>query len=146
MKRCLIVSLMLLCMTGLLSAEDPGHGRLGYEVSVRGYSSEVLTESETAGLQFVYYTSSLPLAFHLGGSIPLNSDWKQDSIISVDLEYIPISVSDHPFSRFFSLPSQYAPSIRLGVLADIKGIGSPDFFAEIHPLRFNIGGGYTSIL
>ncbi len=143
MKR--MIGLLCLLLTATASyAEYVPH--IGYELSSKGYASEALSNKEYISLDMVLAVKLLPVSIEAGVGIPLLGDLSTEMVLNAGIEFFPILIKDHPFKNWISLDSYYAPSFQISATAPLDSLSQPLFISSIHPLRFKVGGGYSSIL
>ncbi len=142
--RRVIILLCILLVSTCAYAEFVPHS--GYELSSKGYSVSGFSEKKFIGIDLVLAVKSLPLSLEAGIAIPLLGDIVEESVLNAGIEFIPFVIKDHPFKHWITLDNYYAPSLQITASATCDTITQPVIIGSIHPLRFVVGGGYTSVL
>jgi len=129
--------------------------KFGYSVLTKGYSaaSESFLPFEYAGIEFVWRPAGAdsPAVISLGAAVPVKGGWFADTAVSASADVVICrsAPGEHILADFFSLNSRYAPAAGIGGAASIRSFsGADDIWiqGELHPLRFETGGGYASVL
>lgn len=144
MKRIIIFSLLLMVLTWTASAAPIP--TIGYAVGSRGYSLEDASHREYAAVDLIWRPAGGPAVLRLGAAVPVGDGWFTKTRFSGGADLRLAVIRNHPFHTLVSLESQWAPALSAQI---VRGIGSDDpllLQAAIQPFRFEVGGGYISLL
>ena len=143
MKRVLILGLFVALAWNSHAVSVP---TIGYAVGTQGYSLEDASYRGHAALDFIWRPAGGPATLRIGTAVPTGDGWFSKVRFSLGADIRVLALRNHPFGSWISLESQWAPAISARV---VRGIGKDDpvlLQAALQPLRFEVGGGYLSLL
>lgn len=147
--------------TGQPAADHPATGQpatsipsFGYSTGARGYDLPGITPAEHAAADIIWHPVESRLTLHAGAAVPLADGWLTETLFSAGAEAVLLRIREHPFRKWVTLESQYAPGAGIGILAsgllggsDSEGTAAAVYLsAALQPLKFEVGGGYFSFL
>lgn len=139
----LLCCIIFLC--SMLSAAGAGTPSLGYSVSGRGFVLPGASVHEHGAVDLVWRPSDGYVTFRTGIAVPAGDGWCKKALYHGGLDLTLMRIRPHFFAEWISMESRFAPAAGIG-FAGSGDIGGAYLSASLYPLRFEVGGGYISVL
>ncbi len=141
MKRFVLFA-VLMCFVLPVSAEGPS---FGYSVSTRGFSIPGVSVYEQGAVDLLWRPNTGYLTLRAGVSVPAGDGWFANALFAGGADLTILRLYEHPFKRVLSLENRYAPSLGAGLVFSLD-TNDVFLYASAHPVKFEVGGGYISVL